>query len=263
MLSVPPRLLVSVRTPEEAQAALEGGADLLDIKDPGRGSLGMATPTAIREILQALHRVLSHRVARPDEGRAWTTNLHDAHATSVPLSLACGEVVDWEQPVRIPEVDAFQYLKFGLAGLRQNPHWKEDWSKAVEHATGIDDFSRVVAVAYVDDQLADSPPIEAVVEAAFERACPGVLFDTHTKTHGRLLDFLPPDRIAAITERFHQHGRFLAAAGSLGLEDLDELEATGVDIIAVRTAATHDNSRLSTIDSQRVALLRRRLTAVC
>ena len=39
----PPQLLVSVRSAEEARAALEGGAALIDVKEPSRGSLGSAS----------------------------------------------------------------------------------------------------------------------------------------------------------------------------------------------------------------------------
>ena len=35
-------LLVSVRNVEEALAALEGGASLIDVKEPSRGPLGRA-----------------------------------------------------------------------------------------------------------------------------------------------------------------------------------------------------------------------------
>ena len=42
------RLLVSVRSLDEAVEAISGGCDILDVKEPGRGSLGMAD---LREIV--------------------------------------------------------------------------------------------------------------------------------------------------------------------------------------------------------------------
>ena len=36
------RLLVSVRNASEARAAINGGADVIDIKEPDHGPLGMA-----------------------------------------------------------------------------------------------------------------------------------------------------------------------------------------------------------------------------
>ena len=36
------KLLVSVRSADEAEVALEGGADIIDVKEPLHGSLGWA-----------------------------------------------------------------------------------------------------------------------------------------------------------------------------------------------------------------------------
>src|SRR5262249_6225382 len=47
-----PRLLVSVRDVREAEAALAGGADLIDIKEPAHGPLGRADDAVIEFIVQ-------------------------------------------------------------------------------------------------------------------------------------------------------------------------------------------------------------------
>ena len=44
------RLLVSVRSAEEVSAALAGGADIIDAKEPARGSLGRVTPAVLSAI---------------------------------------------------------------------------------------------------------------------------------------------------------------------------------------------------------------------
>src|SRR6185369_16819132 len=49
-----PSLLVSVSTAEEARDALEGGADIIDAKDPHAGALGPVT----LDTLAAIHRVV-------------------------------------------------------------------------------------------------------------------------------------------------------------------------------------------------------------
>src|SRR5260221_3008307 len=46
-----PRLLVSVRNAVEAEAALAGGCDVLDVKEPGRGAMGMADVSTIAAVL--------------------------------------------------------------------------------------------------------------------------------------------------------------------------------------------------------------------
>src|SRR2546428_12902686 len=53
------RLLVSVADPSEARAALEGGADVIDAKQPRRGALGPVR----RDVLAAIRQVVG--AARP------------------------------------------------------------------------------------------------------------------------------------------------------------------------------------------------------
>ena len=53
-----PRLLVSVRNAEEALMAVRGGADIIDVKEPSKGSLGRASV----ENLQAIADVLAQLV---------------------------------------------------------------------------------------------------------------------------------------------------------------------------------------------------------
>ena len=50
MTNRPVRLLVSVRTAAEAQSALAGGADIIDIKEPNRGPMGQADAAIIQAI---------------------------------------------------------------------------------------------------------------------------------------------------------------------------------------------------------------------
>jgi uncharacterized protein (UPF0264 family) len=45
------RLLVSVRTAAEAEAALAGGADVIDVKEPNRGPLGRPDPSVIESVI--------------------------------------------------------------------------------------------------------------------------------------------------------------------------------------------------------------------
>ena len=40
-------LLVSVRCADEVAIAVDGGADIIDVKEPSHGSLGMATPETL------------------------------------------------------------------------------------------------------------------------------------------------------------------------------------------------------------------------
>ena len=50
----PTGLLVSVRSAAEALVAMAGGADLIDVKEPSRGSLGAVDPEVLSEICDAV-----------------------------------------------------------------------------------------------------------------------------------------------------------------------------------------------------------------
>ncbi|MCY2963839.1 MAG: hypothetical protein NT069_09370, partial [Planctomycetota bacterium] len=98
-LNAPPRLLVSVRSATEARAALEGGCDILDVKEPSRGPLGMADLSVIREIASAAQSLYP----------------------TVSLSVALGEARDWPPGCDFPELpDPVRIVKAGVAGISRN-----------------------------------------------------------------------------------------------------------------------------------------------
>src|SRR5438045_2477000 len=82
-------LLVSVRSAAEATAALDGGAALIDVKEPALGSLGRAADAVRAEVLAVL-------------------------AGRVPMSVALGELRDGDD--RAPGLEGISFAKWGLAG---------------------------------------------------------------------------------------------------------------------------------------------------
>src|SRR6266496_2650971 len=98
-----PGLLVSVRSVAEALTALAGGADVIDVKEPSRGSLGAADDDTISAVVRAVN------------GRA-------------PVSAALGELVDLiGSPIGdgTPTlVDGVSLFKIGLARCRALNDWQ-------------------------------------------------------------------------------------------------------------------------------------------
>jgi uncharacterized protein (UPF0264 family) len=225
------RLLVSVRSGEEAEAALTGGAGILDVKDPAKGSLGYAGFETLELIARGAVR----------NGR-------------LPiLTAAMGEVREWRtnEPPTVPR--AFHYCKLGLSGLRDDAQWRERWialRAAVEHR--LDHAFGWVGVAYADDVAAGAPSLEAVVDASIETGCHGLLIDTYDKLSGRLLDLVDLPAIEAMATRLHASGLFLAVAGRLRIEDIARLTATSADIVAVRSAACLGSDRRGQVVEERV-----------
>lgn len=228
-----PSLLVSVRSPQEALDALNGGAAILDIKEPANGPLGMAT-------LEEMYLICA-----------------TAKATApTVISAALGEVLDWYRSP-LPQLPPhLQYAKLGLAGLANEPHWKVLWSQLraefdVLRGQPLD----WVAVAYADADRAQSPPVHDVIQAAIEGQCRALLIDTFDKSGDRLVDLIPPSQLHAIVSFAHQHQLAVAFAGRVTPTDLPQLLPCLPDVIAVRGAACDAGQRDSSISASAVASL--------
>ncbi|MDB5353423.1 MAG: hypothetical protein JWN86_4670 [Planctomycetota bacterium] len=226
-MRVQPGLLVSVRSAEEAIAAVSGGAAVVDVKEPLRGPLGMAGIP----VWQAV------RAAVPAE---------------IPVSVALGELSEWLDRSPPPR-DAFAgigFRKMGLAGA--GPGWFEDWAR-IRHSWG--DGPPWIAVIYADWALAGSPDPEDVIAAAAEARCAGVLIDTWEKGSRSPLSLSWADRVGRIQDTVG----LVALAGGLDVDDIRALGPLAPDLFAVRGAACAGSDRAGTIDAGRVA----RLVAAC
>jgi uncharacterized protein (UPF0264 family) len=221
-----PGLIVSVRNAEEALLALEGGASLIDVKEPSRGSLGRADEAVIEAVLEAVG------------GR-------------VPVSAAMGELVD--SPGVPACLSRLAFVKWGLAGLLAG--WQEPLSEARSQARGCE----VVPCAYADwRRLVAVPSPEAVCRFACENRFAALLIDTAVKDGQTLLDNLSRAELGRIAARCREGGVALALAGSLGLEALGEV-AELADWVAVRGAVC-DGGREGRLVLERVREAARAVT---
>src|SRR5262245_37010581 len=109
------KLLVSVRSVDEARVALDAGVDVIDVKEPLAGALGAASCRVIEDVVRLV------------DGRCMT-------------SVACGELLDsagdilrqmhegamHSEPRRRQFVD---YVKLGLAGCGSLAEWAAMWNR--------------------------------------------------------------------------------------------------------------------------------------
>ena len=241
-----PLLLVSVRSELEAAAAIAGGADILDVKDPSRGSLGCPDPAVLKAVcLEAFDR-------------------------KVRVTTALGEVSEWASQNSFPIPPGVAFAKLGLSNLVDRSDWVEAWREVRRLFNSQRTGMGWVAVAYVDDTAARAPSIDEVVSAAIDSGCAGVLLDTFDKSSGRLFDYLSESQIDELAERMHAAGKFIAAAGRLELSDVARLGQTAVDIVAVRSAVCAKNDRQGAVTTDLVAACKaaiqtreRRLSGAC
>jgi uncharacterized protein (UPF0264 family) len=261
---------VSVRNANEARLALRGGCDILDIKEPTRGSLGMADISDIAAVVRA----------RNDQ------------ASGVPLSVALGEAVDWvENIVAVPPLNSacatgfertveplaarfrraglpralpasrtsFDYAKLGTAGLtgcELSSCFRQARRRCEQFVVG----PRWIAVAYADWRIARAPAPDAVMSAAAACGWHGVLIDTWGKAGRRLFDWLSVDALHELVGAARRRGLSIALAGRLSLGDIERLCTVAPDIVGIRSAACRDARRDGPIDADRVEEFRHALS---
>ena len=224
------QLLVSVRSVEEASAAMEGGAALIDIKEPSRGSLGRADASVIRAIAAAV-------------------------GTRRPVSAALGEWADESRS--LPDAE-LTYVKWGLAGCQRSPDWRHQFNELL-----IKQRPQFVLVAYADWQCANAPSVKDIFALASEHPGSIMLIDTHCKDsatgtgHRRptLLDWLPAAWIENLCERARKAQVKIALAGSLGIAEICTLLSARPTWFAVRGAVCDQGDRQAGIQAEKVRQL--------
>jgi uncharacterized protein (UPF0264 family) len=232
-------LLVSVRSGAEVAAALAGGADVIDAKEPSHGSLGPVSPEALADILaevpaeQALSLALGD-FAAPDEVLAAFTSRQMA-ARSAPL-----------------------YLKLGFAGVSASDRLEAMIATAVAASHRHLASPLVVAVAYADWARAATAPPETISRIALECGAAGVLLDTQVKDGQGLLNWIDLPALRLWVERGRDVGLLTALAGGLQVDDIGLVSGARPDVVGVRGAAC-DGGREGRVNAGRVQALRERL----
>jgi uncharacterized protein (UPF0264 family) len=228
------RLLVSVATPEEASAALTGGADVIDAKDPT-----FALGAVSSDVLRAIHAIC---------------------ARTRPVTAALGDVDDEAKVERAAAMmtDAGAMLvKVGFAGIVDRARVSALLAAAVSGARARSDGG-VVAVAYADADRVGSLAPPGFAEVAARAGAVGVLLDTADKDGPGLRMLISLQALAEWVERAHDAGLLVALAGKLAAEDLAYVRDAGADIAGVRGAAC-EGGRTGRVSTERV----RRLRTLC
>ncbi len=229
------RLLVSVANAAEASAALAGGADLIDAKDP---ATGMLTPVAADVFGE----------------------IHASVAGARPVTAAIGNALDEgaiEEAARVFGLAGARYVKVGFAGIGTAERVGVLTKAAVRGARAAGSGGRtceVVAVAYADaDRTLGLAPF-ALVAAAAQAGAAGMLLDTADKTGPALRSLLDANALGLFVSSVHETGLFVALAGRLSAGDLPAIRDAGADIAGVRGAAC-DGGRTGPVSAEKVRLL--------
>ena len=228
------RLLVSVVNQHEADAALAGGADIIDAKNPALGPLGaVSIPVLldIRRVTPTAHLVTAALGDAEDEGAI-------------------------EEMARAYAGTNTGLIKVGLAGTSSIERAVSLLGAAVRGAAaGSADRCGVVAVAYADAHVVASLYPRALTDAAARAGARGVLLDTADKHGPGLRDLVSQEELSEWTGGAHRAGLLVAVAGRLQADDLPFARDAGADIAGVRGAAC-EGGRTGRVTADRVRALR-------
>jgi uncharacterized protein (UPF0264 family) len=210
------KLLISIKNPSELESAIRGGADIIDVKDPSRGSLGLPDYTILREVLGIIRR---------------------SGMSEVEVSFAGGDVRGFKPDLEYIAYTAgslnVNYFKVGLAlksvdearmiGLRISDILSSFNTKLV--LVGYADFKRIEFIE----------PLE-VIDIARGVEGDVVMIDTYVKDGKTTFDFLTRNYLEDFTEKARENGLMSALAGGLKKYHVHEAIRLGFNIVGFRGA---------------------------
>lgn len=183
-------LLASVRDLQEAWIAVEGGADIIDLKEPAHGALGALSPWEVAHIVRSL-----------DGAR--------------PVSAVCGDLPMQPEMVRAAAeamaAAGVDYVKIGFFP-------DGDWEGVIRALQPLARESRLIGVLFGDD-APDPAWIDRLAGAGFA----GVMLDTRDKSTGPLTAVCSLDHLCRCARRAAGHRLLFGLAGSLRAADLASL----------------------------------------
>lgn len=228
-------LLISVVNEQEAIAAIKGGADIIDVKNPLEGALGANFPGIIKGI-------------------------RDVTPVNIPVSAAIGDAPDLPGLISLAALGAatcnIHYVKVGLYGVRTTEratHMLMEIKKAVN---GYSKNIKIIAVAYGDGYKINALSPHDALLAAIESEIDGCMLDTIIKGEGDLFSTISVGNINKFLKLCRSHNLITALAGSLRIEHLPLLKELKPDIIGFRGAVCRGDRVNGVLDSEAVKAIK-------
>ncbi|BEP62394.1 hypothetical protein GmRootV213_29480 [Variovorax sp. V213] len=199
------RMLVSVRSVDEALLAARGGADFIDLKEPSDGALGGLPVATIGAIVGALR----------------------AHGIGLPVSATIGDLPMHALDRIRAQVDAVgacgvDYVKVGI----------ERGPEAFVVLDALAACTWPVVPVFIADRGLDATLIARACALDF----PGLMVDTADKLAGSLFDAVPMADLRAFVAEVRASGRMAGAAGALRVAHVPLLQALAPDFAGFRSA---------------------------
>lgn len=209
------RLLASVRDAREAGIALDGGADLIDLKEPACGALGALPLALVREIVAAI-----------DGARPVSATIGDLPMKAALLAHA----------VREMSATGVDFVKIGFFPGEMHPCIRALAPLARETA--------LIAVLF-----ADCDPDLALLGELAAAGFRGAMLDTTDKRGGGLRSRMDDGQLRGFVAAARSRGLLVGLAGSLGAEDIPPLLALAPDYLGFRGALCGSSGRSGALEA--------------
>ena len=234
------KLLISIKSFEEAVKIKDCNFDILDIKNPREGSLGANYPAVIKNIAENIDGYPISAAGGDLDNKIGTASL-------ITFGLAHTDV---------------DYIKLGLCGVREKEEAKKLLEEAVKALKLSGKKSRLIAAAYADFREENTLSPFILNELAFETEIDGIMIDTLNKEDKNLFDFLSAEELKSFVSKAEKAGVLSALAGSLRINHLDELTTIDPDIIGFRGAVCTGNDRGAEISAEKINNLYAKIRSV-
>ncbi len=220
------RWLASVRNLEEACCLLAESPNIIDLKEPGQGTLGALSAEVVHQVV-----VLIKAKSRCQ--------------TSAAVGDLSREPAQIYRTVKEMAATGVDYVKIGLFPSNQLC----DYFMVLRPlaAQGVS----LVGVMFADKQP-DFSHIPLMQQAGFK----GVMLDTAVKDGLSLLHHLSLSQLGSFIESAHKAGLVSGLAGSLRIEDVPALLRLKPDYLGFRSALCGAQQRESSLDLKAIASLK-------
>jgi uncharacterized protein (UPF0264 family) len=208
----------------EAQEAIAGGADIIDVKNPAEGALGANYPWVIRQIKQITPKNLA-------------------------VSCTLGEFGNFPGSLSLAAYGAasigVDYIKVGLYGIKTQEEAIFLLRNVNRAAKECNPKIKVAVAGYADSERIDTIDPLLIPEIAHKSQLDVAMIDTSVKDGKNLFDHLSLRKLRKFVDLTHSFGLKVALAGSLRKQDLAKVYGLGADIAGLRGAACTNSNRVT------------------
>lgn len=206
----PIRLVVSVRNLQEAILAKNAAADIIDLKEPSKGSLGAVSNSVACQVKKTI-------------------------GESSQLSIALGELREMPDQPALEPIEGFQFAKIGLSEVQS-----ENWEKRLHRLIWSSPVgTEIVAVAYADWRTCGAPCPKQVLHFSFENDISAFVLDTYDKSKGDLFDNCSMSELQELADHCRCADLTTVFAGSISPSRFQQVVELQPDYVAARGALCH------------------------